>query len=520
MDKKGLGLQIVAMQNVEELVKRQELFDNKYVLIRPLSKDGATADVWLALDIETVSEDVREQITNKTLIIASLNDEQIGELGLMVAFKIYRPMNALDVEGWQRFKDEFVIVYGLDHENLVKPSYFHNYGETPYLVLPYCRRGSSERLISEQQGEEAVWTFVEDVAAGLAHLHAQSPPIIHQDIKPANILLKDNNRYAITDFGISSQRDGVHSYYGDEDNSGTMAYMAPERFADNAMPMPESDVWAFGATLCEILSGQVPFGEYGGKAQAQQNLPMPPLKQVSSSLRRLVYACLAENPGQRPSAAQIALAAKLRQFPVKNSNRATLITLLLTLIVLAGGIAYFFLQPKSVPLSKEELYTKALVRLGNIFDADSVMAGHQLMDSLAKADYLPAICQMALTYGWYDNDSVKTRKRLLGIKYDDRGTPRDMAVRTRALALFQRITSQADSTLSRETADAYFRQMIWHVEQAKIADERHRIEEISVALVCCDSAVLWAGKARDTLSLRQYEQNREIFKNYLQRITK
>ena len=71
---------------------------------------------------------------------------------------------------------------------------------------------------------------------------------MHHDIKPANVLIDDSKNFAITDFGISSHR-GLNREGYDDSQSGTMAYMAPERFKDDYESIPESDIWSFGATL-------------------------------------------------------------------------------------------------------------------------------------------------------------------------------------------------------------------------------------------------------------------------------
>ena len=224
-----------------------------------------------------------------------------------MAIKIYRPKNALDIDGEQRFRDEFKIVYECRHENLLQPTGFSIFNGVPYLVLPYCRKGSSEQLIGKQLSSDNIWKFILDVSSGLNRLHTNETPIIHQDIKPANILIDNNGDYAITDFGISSKRGGEHGHYYDDENSGTMAYMAPERFQENAVPMSQSDIWAFGATLYEILSGKVPFGEEGGKGQLNSSGAVMPIANVPSDIQQLISDCLAIEPGNRPSAKILSL---------------------------------------------------------------------------------------------------------------------------------------------------------------------------------------------------------------------
>ena len=226
------------MLNLEHLAESEELFDGHYKLMYPLSTDGATADIWLAVDTNTVDE--------------SESDE---EQGLKVAIKIYRPQNALDVEGVQRFRNEFKVVFNCQHSNLLHPVHFSIYKEIPYLVLPYCKSGSCELLAGQSQDNDAIWKFISDVASVLNYLHTKQLQIIHQDIKPANILIDDNHNYTITDFGISIASNFCG--HDTEQNSGTLAYMASERFTEGAAPIPESDIWALGATLYELMTGNM-----------------------------------------------------------------------------------------------------------------------------------------------------------------------------------------------------------------------------------------------------------------------
>lgn len=445
------------MLDIEKLAKAGQLFDGHYALIRPLSIDGATADVWLALDMNTVTEDV--EISD----VAQLHDDEIEKLGLVVAIKIYRPQNALDLEGEQRFRDEYMIVFNCHHTNLIHPTHFSIFNETPYLVLPYCRLGSSELLIGSKLDNKKIWNFILDVSSGIAYLHAQIPPIVHQDIKPANILLDDTLHYAITDFGISSQRGGVHNFYNDEDNSGTLAYMAPERFQEGA-PIPQSDVWAFGATLCEILTGKVPFGEEGGKMQIETNAPMPTIPGVSTSIQKLIHTCLSRDPKDRPSAEQIVKIAKAELYPTNiNKYKYGILVVFATLI----GISTFLFtklsdNTQSYQLSPKEQYEIAL-NLINGYHVDSLKAGIKLMDSLSSNNYIPAIYQMAFTYGWYSDSNSVRRKQMLGIAMDEGFLPISDRYSNQAVALFTRILEINDSSFADINANAAYRLACYYV---------------------------------------------------------
>lgn len=453
------------MLNIQELVKSGELFDGHYLLIRPLSVDGATADVWLALDTNTVSEDDRGRMSE----VSRMTDGEIGELGLIVAIKIYRPQNALDVEGEQRFRNEYMVVFNCHHTNLIHPTQFSIFRETPYLVLPYCKLGSSELLIGRELSDESLWKYIYDVASGLAYLHVMEPPIVHQDIKPANILLDDTHHYAITDFGISSQRGGHLGHYDDE-NVGTFAYMAPERFVEDAEPIPQSDIWAFGATLFEIITGKVPFGEEGGKAQVRTNAPVPEIKGVSSDINRLIAACLAKELGDRPSAEQIVTAARAKQYPVKSKKY---IFISIGAVAVVATCLFLFLLPYNTQEGMQELpkaedvYEAAYNRI-SVDNPDSLKLGLRQMDSLSNVGYIPAMYQMAFTYGWYSDSASVNRKKLLGIMIDGSFLPVADEYSHKAVELLTKILELNDSSYCDINANAAYRLACYYVEDNKI----------------------------------------------------
>ena len=251
------------------------LFADRYRLLRLLGR-GGFSEVWLAFDEKT---------------------------GLWVAVKVYAPGSGLDEDGVRLFTEELSIVYNLNHSNLLKPHHFDECGGCPYLVLPYCERGSSQRLIGKLTEEEA-WRFLHDVSAGLEYLHAKEPPVIHQDIKPDNVLLEASGTFMITDFGISTRARSTlrRSVSHAEHSGGTMEYMGPERFGEKPAPIKASDIWSLGATLFELLTGSVPFVRLGGILQMNGAL-LPAIEGPwSERLKEVVRACLSKDPWDRPTA--------------------------------------------------------------------------------------------------------------------------------------------------------------------------------------------------------------------------
>lgn len=330
------------MSRVTEIFESGELFDSRYKLLELLSTSGGTADVWLAIDTNTIDDAGSENEATKVVI------------------KVYRPKNLLDIDGEYQFRSEFKKVFNCHHENIIQPANFSIYEEMPYLVLPYCPAGSSEMMVGSFQKADDIWKYIYEVASGLAYLHEHIPQIIHQDIKPANVLIDDNGNYAITDFGISAAMGVPESEM--EESAGTFAYMAPERFIEGMSPMPESDIWALGATLFELVTGTVPFGEDGGSIQ-QKESAIPEIKQkIPDSIKQLIYSCLAFDIKNRPTARSIVDTVLKKRY---TSNRPVMAFIAAGLLVIAAGLTFFLFMGKQ---SNPEEHLNSLV-----VSADSII---------------------------------------------------------------------------------------------------------------------------------------------------
>ncbi len=494
---------VILMKDINSIVESGKLFDGRYKLLRPLNSDGGTADVWLALDTNTIDEiydDRDDQITS------------VEETGIKVAIKIYRPKNALDL-GEQRFREEFKIVFNCHHTNLVQPINFSIFEGIPYLVLPYCKNGSSESLQGKISDKNELWRYISDVSAGLTYLHSYNPTIVHHDIKPANILIDDSKNFAITDFGISSHR-GLNREGYDASQSGTMAYMAPERFKEDYESTPESDIWSFGATLYELITGKVPFGEDGGAVQLEKQLPPPVISQnIPSDIKTLISDCLSFDPTKRPMATDIHKAAQTGHYPAHSTKRY----IILAGVVIVAMVALLFtFRPQPQPegpvptqfqhLSNEEVFNHAM-SLVDSSDTLKLKEGLSILDSLSSLGYVPAIYEEAVTYGWYDEERSVTRKKLLGIETQSY-LPTSYHVNNKAIAYLTRIEEIRDPEYPELNARALYKLAVYYFNDNKMfKKDVNRAERLS------EMALEWAKKSGNKVLVHKITRNIQIIKD-------
>ena len=385
------------MINLADIRDSKEKFDNRYRLIDKIG-GGGFSEVWLAHD---------------------------NNAGIDVALKIYTPNGELDEEGKEDFKREFARLCGLNHSNIIHAIGFGIHkDELPYLAMSVCKNGSAKKLIGNFE-EEQLWVFIEQVALGLQYLHAHS--ITHQDIKPDNILINSDGQYLIIDFGISTKtRNTLRKSTKGTVGGGTPWYMSVESFGTESSDIHARDIWAFGASLYEIITGDVPFGQYGGVTQKSQSGKIPPINNdVSEELKQLVYDCLALDAWDRPDADALVKRAKnhiggITPPPPPPPFKKIILALSVLVILVGCYFAYPHIFPNSkaddvvVMVNKNDsIYLAKATEYSTIMTKESeLIRGQKEIDkiSLDRVIYALDQCKGIIAY----SDSVSTDAREKG----------------------------------------------------------------------------------------------------------
>ncbi|WP_225000323.1 serine/threonine-protein kinase [Cesiribacter sp. SM1] len=269
------------------VLKQNEVFAGRYILCQPIG-EGGFSEVWKAKD--------------------QMADDAI------VAIKIYAPDKGLDDYGVRQFRKEFSMTYHLTHPHLLKVYHFDISDGSPYLIMPFCPFGSLARVLRDEGpfSERQVALAMCQIGSALEELHRQDPSIIHQDIKPDNILVLNAECYLLADFGISSQIRHTLRKATSNMQSLTVAYAPPERFDRHPTSDITSDIFSLGVTLYEICTNTIPWSGAGGQCLLKGALvPVLP-DNFSPELNELLEACMSVDRSKRPTAAE--LHAKGRRF--------------------------------------------------------------------------------------------------------------------------------------------------------------------------------------------------------------
>jgi eukaryotic-like serine/threonine-protein kinase len=253
--------------------RKDIIVDERYRLDHKIGS-GGMADVWLAEDTE---------------------------LDRNVAIKILHDKYAQDSEFVQRFQREAQAAAGLQHPNVVGIFDRGAFDGTYFIAMEYVDGPSLKDLAKGGMSPKEAIDFTRQILNAARFAHRKG--IVHRDLKPQNVLIDDEGRARVADFGIA--RAGESSDITATGSvMGTAQYISPEQ-AQGKPTTPRSDIYSIGVILYELLTGRVPFEGESAVAVALKQVSEAPRRpsainpNVPPALDAVVMRALAKDPDAR-----------------------------------------------------------------------------------------------------------------------------------------------------------------------------------------------------------------------------
>jgi len=221
-----------------------------------------------------------------------------------VALKVMHQHYGDDPEYVERFRREARSVASLSHPNVVTVIDRGEHGSRQFIVFEYVDGENLKQLI-ERRGPAPVELALElAIQIGSALSFAHQHGLVHRDVKPQNVLLNGDGRAKVTDFGIARSLEIQHGMTQTGTVLGTSDYIAPEQAQGQSVGQ-QTDVYALGVVLYEMLTAEVPFPAESFVAVAMRHInePPPPIRDrrpdVPPRVEAAVHRAMAKKPADR-----------------------------------------------------------------------------------------------------------------------------------------------------------------------------------------------------------------------------
>jgi serine/threonine-protein kinase PpkA len=225
--------------------------------------------------------------------------EQVS-LGRQVALKIMSPTLVVSDSGFcERFINEGRIIAKLRHQHIVT---IHDIGcaddQHYFMAMEYCTGGTLKQRIADGTSRLQPVTWIRQIASALGYAHDHG--FIHRDIKPGNVLFRDDGMAVLSDFGIAKTVGSRTRVTQEGWAIGTPEYMSPEQAAGSDLS-PSSDLYSLGVVLYEMLTGRKPFSGPDALSIAMQHAsaPIPRLPSDYLWLQHVVDGLMAKRAADR-----------------------------------------------------------------------------------------------------------------------------------------------------------------------------------------------------------------------------
>ena len=218
-------------------------------------------------------------------------------LGSNVALKVSKTLRD-DTSGRQILEREYTAIIAIRDPLVVQIYDYGVHAGFEYLAMEYLLRGDLKARMQAGLKEAEALRYVEQIAAALRVVH--NAGLLHRDLKPPNVMLRENDAVALIDFGLARALDGSSPSTRTGVLRGSPYYMSPEQAQGELLDV-RSDFYSLGIMFYEMLTGRKPFTGATAMEVLQQhvNSPLPPLPHSLSRYDRLLHKLVAKNRNER-----------------------------------------------------------------------------------------------------------------------------------------------------------------------------------------------------------------------------
>lgn len=320
-------------------------------------------------------------------------------VGRDVAVKIILPANANRPSFIRRFEAEAQLVARLEHIHIVPLYDFWREPDGAYLVMRWLKGGSLRRLLAQglPLETEMIARILVQITSALATAHRSG--IVHQDIKPDNILLDEVGNAYLADFGIAKDLKS-NMPEGDDFYFGTPVYTAPEQVL-NQVITPQTDIYSLGIMFFELLTGRPPFGDTDETALFQKHVkdPLPSLQTIQPDLPRQLSVVLWRACAKQPSA----------RYPDVMTFATEFLESLPDGVLPALQSTRPFLMPSDVSRDTAKLVPDSTVMLQQMVTVQNPFKGLRPFQEADTADFFGREALVEHLLGILDNPTTPTR---------------------------------------------------------------------------------------------------------------
>ena len=215
-----------------------------------------------------------------------------------VALKIMSPALMVDPNFGERFLREARIAAKLHHRHVVGVHDVGKHGDIHYIAMEFVAGGSAHHEDGKPDDPTYVLRVVREIATALGYAHSKG--FVHRDVKPDNILMRDDGSSALTDFGIARANDSATRMTRTGAVIGTPHYMSPEQARGRPLD-GRADLYSLGCVLYEMLMGRVPYQADDPLAVGIMHItePVPKLSRHLVPIQPLLNRMMAKTPEER-----------------------------------------------------------------------------------------------------------------------------------------------------------------------------------------------------------------------------